>query len=70
MANSKCPLRETIAKVKVRGTPSTLLVMERSGEHSGVSQAESARFYERHRDWRQVGGREEARGHPCFQHGN
>lgn len=40
----------TKAKVKVREILSTLSVVERSGEHEGASMAESARFYERHRE--------------------
>lgn len=37
MANCQCPLREAIAKVKVKGILRTLLVMERRGEHHCVS---------------------------------
>lgn len=37
-------------------------MVEKSAEHGGAPEAESARFYKRHRERRQVGGREEARG--------
>lgn len=64
MADRRCPLREGIAKVKVRGELSWWRGVVNTGVFLGKSQPDFMNGVEREGRWWERG--EEARGHPDF----
>lgn len=64
MANGRCPLREAIAKVKVRGELCWWRGVVHSGVFLGKSKPDFMNGMEREGWWWERG--EEARGHPGF----